>query len=111
MVHHSFVLADAFRYSHIVIAAPTYNNSIFVKMEQFLSEIISHNLKNRTFAIIENGSWAPNAGLAVKNKLETLQGSKFIEDKLTIKSVLKNNQETEIDNLAQAIYDNIKKGA
>ena len=108
IAHHSYILADSFKYSHIIIATTTYNNSIFVKMEQFLSDVVSHNLQNRTFAIIENGSWAPNAGNSVQKMLEVLKGSKFIENKVTIKSALKNNQETEIENLANEIIKDIK---
>ncbi|MBQ4646575.1 MAG: FprA family A-type flavoprotein [Candidatus Gastranaerophilales bacterium] len=111
MVHHSFILAQAFKYSHIVLASPTYNNCIFVKMEQFINEIISHNLQNRTFAIVENGSWAPNCANTIKTSLENLKGSKFIEEKMTIKSTLKANQEEELENLANAIVEDIKKGA
>lgn len=109
MVHHSFILSDAFKYSHVVIAAPTYNNGIFIKMEQFINDIVSHNLQNRTYAIIENGSWAPNCASAIKTKLETLKGSNFIENKITIKSNPKTNQEEEIEKLANSIVNDIKK--
>ena len=108
MVHHSYILSDAFKYSHIVVATPTYNNCIFVKMEQFINDLVSHNLQNRTFAIIENGSWAPNSANAIKTQLEQLKGSKFIEDKLTIKSTLKSNQDEELEKLASAIKNDIK---
>lgn len=108
MAHHSFVLSDAFKYSHIVLATPTYNNCIFVKMEQFINDLVSHNLQNRTFAIVENGSWAPNSANAIKTQLEQLKGSKFIEDKLTIKSTLKSNQEEELEKLSNAIADDLK---
>ena len=107
MVHHSFILADSFKYSHIVLATPTYNNCIFVKMEQFINELVSHNLQNRTFAIIENGSWAPNSANAIKTQLEQLKGSRFIEDKITIKSTLKRNQEIELEKLVKAIVDDV----
>ena len=109
MIHHSFIISDAFKYSHIVIATPTYNNCIFVKMEQFINDLVSHNLQNRTFAIIENGSWAPNSANAVKSQLEQLKGSNFIEDKITIKSTLKKNQEEELEKLADTIFDDIEK--
>lgn len=109
MVHHSFILSDAFKYSHIAIATPTYNNGIFIKMEQFINDIVSHNLQNRTYAIIENGSWAPNCASAIKTKLETLKGSNFIENKITIKSNPKTNQEEEIEKMANAIVESIKK--
>ena len=57
----SFILSDAFKYSHLVFAATTYNAGVFSTMEQLLHEIVQHNLQNRKVALIENGSWAPPA--------------------------------------------------
>ena len=108
-VHSSFIVSESFKYSHIVVASATYNNEIFVNMDNCLSDIVKHNLQNRTFAIIENGSWAPNVKQAIKSKLENLKGSKFIEKEITIKSSLKNCQEEELTQLAQLIYDDINQ--
>ena len=105
--HRSFILSDAFKYSHIVIASTTYNNSIFVNMEHFISDIIKHNLQHRTYAIIENGSWACNCGASIKDRLSELKGSNFIKSKLTIKSSIKNSQETEVENLAKEIKQSL----
>ena len=105
--HRSFILSDAFKYSHIVIASTTYNNSIFVNMEHFISDIIKHNLQHSTYAIIENGSWACNCGASIKDKLPELKGSNFIESKLTIKSSIKNSQEAEVENLAKEIKQSL----
>ena len=58
----SYVVSDAFKYSHIVFASTTYNNGIFISMENLLHDIVAHNLQNRKIAIIENGSWAPTSG-------------------------------------------------
>ena len=58
----SDIIAAAFRWSHLVFAAPTYNAGIFVTMENLLHDIVAHNLQNRTVALIENGSWAPTSG-------------------------------------------------
>ncbi len=58
VTHPSYVLSDAFKYSHIVFASTTYNNGIFVNMENLLHDIVAHNLQNRKIAILENGSWA-----------------------------------------------------
>ena len=102
-VHPSYILSDAFKYSHIVIASTTYNNGIFVKMEHFLADISKHNLENRTFAIIENGSWACNCANGIKDYLKNLKGVKFIDDKLTLKSSIKKEQEKDVLNLALAI--------
>ncbi len=106
--HPSYILADAFKYSHIVIASSTYNNNIFVNMDNFLSDIVKHNLQNRCFAIIENGSWAPCAANCAKAKLEALLGTKFIGDILTVKSSLKKSQESDIDKLAKDIFNSLK---
>ena len=105
--HRSFILSDAFKYSHIVIASTTYNNGIFVNMEHFISDIIKHNLQHRTYAIIENGSWACNCGASIKDRLSELKGSNFIESKLTIKSSIKNSQEAEVENLAKEIKQSL----
>ncbi len=106
--HRSYILSDAFKYSHIVIATTTYNNNIFVNMEHLLSDIVKHNLQNRTCAIIENGSWVCNSGDSVKAELEKLKGTKILNDRITIKSALKNSQEEEIIKLAKILADDIK---
>ena len=78
-VHFSFVLSEAFKYSHVVIACATYNNELFVNMDNFLSEVAKHNLQNRTFAFIENGSWACNSQTLAQAKLEKLKGDGLYE--------------------------------
>lgn len=107
--HRSYILSDAFKYSHIAIATTTYNNNIFVNMDHFISDLVKHNLQNRTFAIIENGSWACNCGEAVKNELEKLKGSNILDNKITIKSAPKNSQVEEIEALAKLIVDDLNK--
>ena len=61
VTHYSYVLSDAFKYSHIVFASTTYNNGIFVSMEHLLQDLAHHALQNRKVALIQNGSWAPPA--------------------------------------------------
>ncbi len=107
-VHDSYVLSDCFRYSHIVIATTTYNNNVFVNMENFIHDLVNHGLKNRTFAIIENGSWAPNCGATVKSELEKLQDCKILENKVTIKSSIKKSQKSEIEAMVNDILDDMK---
>ena len=76
VTHYSYVLSDAFKYSHIVFASTTYNNGIFVSMENLLHDIAHHALKNRKVALIQNGSWAPASG---KLMSEILGGMKDME--------------------------------
>lgn len=106
--HFSYILSEAFKYSHILIACATYNNEIFVYMDNLLSEFIKHNLQNKTFAFIENGSWACNCQSLMQAKLEKLKGSKFIQEKITIKSSAKDGQEEEFEKLANLIVDDLR---
>lgn len=107
-IHPSYIISDIFKYSHIVLASATYNNSIFVNMENLVNSIAEHNIQNRAFAIIENGSWAPASANLIKEKLEKIPNTKFIEDKITIKSSLKNNQADELEKISCAIINDIK---
>ena len=99
----SYILSDAFKYSHLVFAATTYNAGVFVTMEQLLHEIVNHNLQNRKVALIENGSWAPTSGGLMKQLLSSLKGTEFIGDTLTVKSALAEDQLAGLDALADAI--------
>ena len=105
---HSVIISDIFNYSHIILLSTTYNNGIFVSMENLIREIVGHNIQGRTFAIVENGSWAPVSGDLMKKELEKIKDTKFIENKLTIKSSPKSAQIGEIKAFAKAIADDIK---
>ena len=109
VTNHSDIVSDVFNYSHVVLLSTTYNNNIFVNMENLIREIVNHNIQNRTFAIVENGSWAPVSGDLMKKELETIKNTKFIENKLTIKSAPKTLQKDEIDTFAKTIADDILK--
>ena len=99
----SYIVSDAFKYSHLVFAATTYNAGVFVTMDQLLHEIVSHNLQNRKVALIENGSWAPVSGSLMHGMLEGLKGTEFIGSTVTVKSSLAEAQLAELDALADAI--------
>jgi flavorubredoxin len=59
--HASYIIADAFQYSHLVFASPTYNNGLYFGMEALLRDMAALNLQNRKVALLGNGSWAPSA--------------------------------------------------
>lgn len=101
--HSSFVISDIFKSSKVILASTTYNNAIFVKMDHLIKDIVSHNIQNRTFAIIENGSWACCCGDLIKKELSNLKNIEFIETKLNIKSSLKKVQESEIDEFVKLL--------
>lgn len=105
--HYSYILAEAFRYSHIILATTTYNAGVFESMNRFINVLTEHNLQNRKFVIIENGSWAATCGGQIRTELEKLKGSEFLCDKFSIKSSLKQEQIAELDNIVKAVGGNI----
>ena len=62
----SEIVAAAFKWSHLLFASTTYNAGIFVSMEELLHDLASHNIQNRTVALVQNGSWAPTSGNLMK---------------------------------------------
>ena len=86
-------IAKAYKYSKLAIASVTYNMSIFPNMNLFVTLLKEKNYQNRKVAIVENGSWAPNAANVIKSILADLNGIEIVEPIVTIKSKL--NQETE----------------
>lgn len=98
-VEQSKVLAEAFKYSHIVLASTTYNAGVFESMQSFLHSLVAHNLQNRKFVIIENGSWAATCGGQIKAELEKLKGSEILVDLICLKSTLKEGQLADLDNV------------
>ncbi len=105
--HHSVIVAEAFRCSHIVVASPTYNAGIFVEMSNVLEDLKAHNLQNRTVAIIENGSWVPSAGKLIRQKFEEMKNIKFVEPQFTVKSSLKPDCLEEFENFANAVAESV----
>lgn len=109
MTHSSFVLAEAFKYSHIVLATTTYNAGIFESMEAFLHILSAHNLQNRKYVLIQNGSWAPTCGTQMREILEKIKGSEILNDSICIKSTLKEEQIAELDNVVEVLTSSIAR--
>ena len=99
----SEIIAAAFKYSHLVFAAPTYNSGVFVTMEALLMDLAEHNIQNRTVAFMENGTWAATSARQMGAMLEKCKNLTVLEQKVTIKSSLKEQQMAEIEALADAL--------
>lgn len=106
--NHSKVLAEAFKYSHIVLATTTYNAGVFESMQSFVHSLVSHGLQNRKFVLIENGSWAATCGNLIKTELEKLKNTEILNEPFPIKSTLKSEQLTELDNVVITIENSLK---
>lgn len=100
----SYLVSEAFKYSHLVVIASTYNAGIFTPVKEFLEDLKEHNLKNRQFAVVENGSWAPMSGKLIEDFLKTLPGFQEIKEKITIKSAVKESDAVLLKTLAETIF-------
>ena len=99
----SELVAESFRCSHLVLAAPTYNSGIQPKMEAYLSDIKALNLQNRTVAVIDNGTWAATAGKQMIGTLEGMKNMTILENTVSIKSALAENQLGALEALADEL--------
>lgn len=98
------VIEDAFRYDRMVLAAASYDASVFPCMQTFLSKLQVKAYQKRTVGILENGSWAPTAAKTMKAMLETMKDITLLEPVVTIKSTLKDENMADMEALADTVY-------
>lgn len=99
----SYVIAELFKKSCAVFLAPTYNAGLYPKMEALLRDAAALNVQNRTFAFVENGTWAP---AALKNMVKLTEGMKNItvlDEAISIRSSLKSERFEDMERMAQAM--------
>ena len=106
--HVSYLIAEAFKYSHIVLASVTYNLNIFPPVENFIRDMKALNLQKRTVAVIENGTWAPKAGQLMGQLLGEMKEMNVLENKILIKSSMNKGNIDEMDALADNIIRSMK---
>ena len=96
-------IEDAFRYDKLVLAAASYDASVFPCMETFLNKLTNKNYQNRKIAIIENGSWAPTAARVMKGYVEKMKKITLCEKTVTIKSAMKDADVIAMEELADEL--------
>ena len=101
--HVSKLVAECFRASHTVLASSTYNNGLFTPIENLLLDLKAHAWQRRTVALIENGSWAPQAAKLMRAELEQMKDIAIVGDPLGLKSAATPAQEAQLATLADAI--------
>ena len=107
--HVSYLISEAWKYSHIVLASVTYNLGIYPVMHNFMTDMKALNLQNRTFALIENGSWASKSGdLMQKFINEELKNMTVLNERLSIASSMGADKAAELEVLADAIVESVK---
>lgn len=108
--HVSYLISEAFRLSHIVLASVTYNLGIYPLMHNYLMDMKALNLQKRTFALIENGSWACKSGdLMEKFIQDELKNMTVLSNRLSLASALQTEKAPELDAFADTILASIKK--
>lgn len=96
-------IEDCFKYGHIVFASSTYNMEIFPPMRNLLLNLKSKNYQNRTVALIENGTWAPNAIKCMKEIINEMKNINIIDQTITIKTKLSEENIKELELLAEKL--------
>ena len=96
-------VADAFRYSKLVLATTTYNATIFPHMQSFIDHLTARNYQGRTVGMIESGAWAPMAAKVMKKMLETSKNLTYTDTTVTVKCALNDASRAQIDALADEL--------
>ncbi|WP_298022435.1 FprA family A-type flavoprotein [uncultured Dysosmobacter sp.] len=99
----SQLVGEAFRCSHLVFAAATYNGGIFTPMENLLLDLKAHSLQNRTAALIDNGTWAATAGKQMAEILGTMKHMTVLESTVSLKSSVKADKREALEALADTL--------
>ena len=99
----SEAVAEAFRYSTLVLASSTYNAEVFPPMREFLADLVERNYQKRRVALIENGSWAPMAAKVMRQTLEKSKDITFTDFVVTLRSVVNEAAVAELSSLAEEI--------
>ncbi len=108
--HVSYLISEAFKYSHIVLASVTYNLGIYPVMHNLLMDMKALNLQKRTFALVENGSWACKSGDLMQKFIdEELKDMTVLNERLSIASSMGADKNVDLDALADAIVDSMKE--
>ncbi|MBQ4577006.1 MAG: FprA family A-type flavoprotein [Firmicutes bacterium] len=108
--HVSYLISEAFRVSHLVLASVTYNLDIYPVMKSFLHDMKALNVQNRMVALIENGSWATKSGDLMEEFIDNeMKQMTILNQRLSIASSLPSSKEEELDQLADAIADSVRE--
>lgn len=99
----SEAVEDAFRYNKLILATTTYNAEIFPFMRDFITHLTERNFQNRTVALIENGSWAPQAAKVMREMLSKSKNITFAENNVKILSALSDESRSQLDALSDEL--------
>ncbi len=105
--HASYIIADAFKYSHHVLASPTYNAGLYFGMEALLRDMAALNLQRRKVALVGNGSWAPASHVVMQKLISEMKSMELLAPPFILHSSLKPAQEEELLALADTVSESV----
>ena len=105
--HVSELISDSFKYSHLVLASPTYNGGVYPVMANYLDDMKALNVQNRTVAVLGNGTWAPMSAKLMEAKIGEMKNMTILTENFAMKSSLKDSQMEEMDVLAARLAKEI----
>ncbi|WCJ72547.1 FprA family A-type flavoprotein [Clostridium botulinum] len=106
--HVSYLISETFKYSHIVLACVTYNLNIYPPMLAYIMDMKALNVQNCTFALIENGSWAPQSGKLMRKHLSDMKEITILDNDISVNSSVKEQDKDSIDDVADSIIQSMK---
>jgi flavorubredoxin len=107
--HVSWLISETFKYSHVVLMSVTYNLGIYPLIHNYLMDMKALNLQQRTFAVVQNGTWAPKSGDLIREFLDKeLKQITVLSDELTINSSMTPENGAEMDGMADSIIASMK---
>ncbi|NTW72707.1 MAG: FprA family A-type flavoprotein [Eubacteriaceae bacterium] len=107
--HPSYIIADAWKYSHLVFGSPTYNNGLYYQMESLLKEMAALQLQNRKFSLVGNFTWACQSIKVMTEILTGMKDFELIGQPFELKSSLKPENEKALEQLAEDIFMSLSK--
>lgn len=105
--HVSYLISETFKYSHVVLASVTYNLKIYPPMLDYLMDMKALNLQKRSFALIENGSWAPQSGKLMRELLGEMKEMTILDSEITLNSSMKQENVDSMEAMADSIIESM----
>lgn len=107
--HVSYLIGESFKYSHLTLLSATYNLNVFPAMENFVQDMKRLNLQKRVVAVVENGSWAPQASVLINETLDEMKQMTVLNEEVSVLSSVSKMTESELDSLADSIIESMSQ--
>lgn len=105
--HPSYIIAEVWKYSHMVVASPSYNSGLYHVMDALLHELTALNIQKRKVGIIGNYTWASSAIKVITEHVSKMKDTEIIGDPLEVNSSMKEQEEEKLNQFVDAIYNSL----